>query len=538
MENSTNSQNAGDSGRRRSGKAGARLPAESASARMFRDVLESIPVRVFWKDLDGRYLGCNRLFASDAGRADSESLIGQDDYDMGWAEQAPLYRADDQRVVESGMPKLNYEEPQTAPDGRTIWLRTSKIPLRNERGRIYGVLGVYEDITEQKRAELELRESEKRFDQIARQSRTYVWEVDPDGLYTYASSVVEDILGYRPDEIVGKMYYYDFHPPEGREAFKELTLAAIRKLQTFKDFENVTLSRTGQPIWVSTNGFPLLNPDGTLRAYRGSDLDINQRKKEQAEYLQSQKQAEERMREANSRLQAAAGDLARSNRDLEQMAFIAAHDLKEPLRMVTSFMDLLQSSCGEALDEKGRECVTYAMEGGMRMQNLVEDLLRYARAGRSKVSRPTNLDDVLDTVCLNLKRALEESNATVTRDPMPTILGNPEEMAQLLQNLIGNAIKFRGDRKPEIHVGAQLREQHWLLSVRDNGMGFDPHYAERIFVIFQRLHTREQYSGTGIGLAICKKIVEQHGGQIWAESAPGQGSTFFFTIPDPTRVNP
>ncbi len=503
----------------------------SSSSRMFRDVLESIPVRVFWKDLDGRFLGCNRLFAADAGRPGPESIIGEDDYAMGWAAQAPLYRADDRRVIESGIPKLNYEEPQTAPDGRMVWLRTSKIPLRNGHGRIYGILGVYEDITERKRAEIELRESEKRFDQIARQSRTYVWEVDADGLYTFVSSVVEDLLGYRPDEIVGKMHFYDFHPPEGRAAFKENTLAVIRQLGSFKDFENITLSRDGRPVWVSTNGFPVLNPDGTLRAYRGSDLDITLRKKEHAEHLQSQMQAEERLREANSRLKAAAEELARSNRDLEQMAFVAAHDLKEPLRMVTSFMDLLQSTCGKALDERGRECVAYAMEGGTRMQNLVEDLLRFAQVGRNTVFKPTDLENVLNTVCLNLKRSLEEADATVTHDPLPEIQGNPEEMSQLLQNLIGNAVKFRGDRKPEIHIGAQLREGHWLLSVRDNGMGFDPHYAEHIFVIFQRLHTREQYAGTGIGLAICKKIVERHGGTIWTESVPGQGSTFFFSLP-------
>jgi light-regulated signal transduction histidine kinase (bacteriophytochrome) len=147
------------------------------------------------------------------------------------------------------------------------------------------------------------------------------------------------------------------------------------------------------------------------------------------------------------------------------------------------------------------------------------------------VFKPTDLENVLNTVCLNLKRSLEEADATVTHDPLPEIQGNPEEMSQLLQNLIGNAVKFRGDRKPEIHIGAQLREGHWLLSVRDNGMGFDPHYAEHIFVIFQRLHTREQYAGTGIGLAICKKIVERHGGTIWTESVPGQGSTFFFSLP-------
>jgi two-component system sensor histidine kinase/response regulator len=175
MEDNANRQEEGAPARRRKpARAGKRMSEGSASARMFRDVLESIPVRVFWKDLDGRYLGCNHLFAADAGRANPESIIGEDDYAMGWAEQAPLYRADDRRVIESGMPKLNYEEPQTAPDGRTIWLRTSKIPLRNGRGRIYGILGFYEDISERKRAEIDLRESEIRFCERRRENVVFL----------------------------------------------------------------------------------------------------------------------------------------------------------------------------------------------------------------------------------------------------------------------------------------------------------------------------------------------------------------------------
>ena len=203
--------------------------------------------------------------------------------------------------------------------------------------------------------------------------------------------------------------------------------------------------------------------------------------------------------------------------------------------MVTGFMDLLQHSCGETLDAQSLEYIAYAMEGGKRMQTLIDALLQYSRVGRQKIVQPTDLEAVLESVCESLRLCIDEAGATITHDPLPTIPGNPEEMAQLFQNLIGNALKFKGDKKPEIHIGARLEGDHWLMSVRDNGIGIDPKYADRIFVIFQRLHTREKYSGTGIGLAICKKIVERHGGRIWFESAVGEGVTFYFTLPEVAR---
>lgn len=227
-----------------------------------------------------------------------------------------------------------------------------------------------------------------------------------------------------------------------------------------------------------------------------------------------------------------AEDLRRSNRDLEQFAFVAVHDLKEPLRMVTAFLDLLRQRCGEALDAQSLEYISFALEGGMRMQTLIDALLQYARVGLQKIVKPTDLGAVLESVCESLRLLIDESGATITHDPLPTIPGNPEEMAQLFQNLIGNAVKFKGDKKPEIHIGARLQGDRWLMSVRDNGIGIDPKFTDRIFVIFQRLHPREKYPGTGIGLAICRKIVERSGGRIWVESAAGQGATFYFTLPE------
>ena len=200
--------------------------------------------------------------------------------------------------------------------------------------------------------------------------------------------------------------------------------------------------------------------------------------------------------------------------------------------MVTGFMSLLKDRCQGRLDAKSDEYISFATDAASRMQRLIDDLLAYSRAGRGEITDRTEIGDVLDRALKSLTISVKESAAAITHDPLPAITSNPLELAQVFQNLIGNAIKFRGQRTPEIHVGAQRQPGRWLFTVRDNGIGIEREFADRIFMIFQRLHTRDEYPGTGIGLAICKKIVERHGGRIWMESEPGKGSTFCFTIPD------
>ncbi len=228
-----------------------------------------------------------------------------------------------------------------------------------------------------------------------------------------------------------------------------------------------------------------------------------------------------------------AQELARSNADLQHFAYIASHDLQEPLRMVTSYLQLLERRYKEQFDTDAREFIAYAVDGVTRMQGLINALLSYSRVGtRGKPFAPTDCAVILERALTNLKVAIEESNAVVTHDPLPTVMADDVQLTQVFQNLIGNAVKFRGKRTPQVHVGAQRGKGEWIFSVRDNGIGIDPQHFERIFMIFQRLHTQDEYPGAGIGLAVCKKIVERHGGRIWVESLPGQGSTFYFTIPD------
>jgi light-regulated signal transduction histidine kinase (bacteriophytochrome) len=234
-------------------------------------------------------------------------------------------------------------------------------------------------------------------------------------------------------------------------------------------------------------------------------------------------------------LRRTAEELARSNRDLEQFAYVSSHDLREPLRTVTGFVQILEDRYRDQLDARAHEYIGFAVDGARRMQQLIDNLLAYARVGSALSIQPGNARDALDRALDALKGMVGESGAVITTDPMPVVPADATLLCQVFQNLVENAIKFRSADPLRIHVGARRERGGWLFRVTDNGIGMEREHGERIFVIFKRLHSREKYPGTGIGLALCKKIVERHGGRIWVESEPGRGSTFYFTLPDRTE---
>ncbi len=242
---------------------------------------------------------------------------------------------------------------------------------------------------------------------------------------------------------------------------------------------------------------------------------------------------EELVEQRTSELKKITRELEHSNAELRQFAYAASHDLQEPLRTIAGFVKLLEKHYKGRLDERADEFIAYAIDGAKRMQELIKDLLEYSRIGTmDREFKPTDSASILDKVISNLRVAIKEGGAVVTHDYLPVITADATQLGSVFQNLIGNAIKFHSAEAPRVHISAERIEEEWIFSVRDNGIGIDKQYAEKIFVVFQRLHTRNVYPGTGIGLAICKKIVERHGGRIWVESEPGKGSTFYFTVPD------
>ncbi|MBI5096658.1 MAG: hypothetical protein HZB32_03260 [Nitrospirae bacterium] len=236
-------------------------------------------------------------------------------------------------------------------------------------------------------------------------------------------------------------------------------------------------------------------------------------------------------KQAEEGLKQYAAELEKSNKELQNFAYVTSHDLQEPLRMISSYLQLIERRYKERLDEDGHQFIAYAVDGASRLQTMINGLLSYSRVRtQGKPFGPADCESILEQTLINLKVAIEESHAVITHDPLPTVTADGSQLISLFQNLIINAIKFRGDKPPAIHVSALQTDKDWVFSVRDNGIGIAPEYHERIFAIFQRLHGMD-YPGIGIGLSICRRIAERHGGRLWVESMPGTGSTFYFTIP-------
>ena len=267
-------------------------------------------------------------------------------------------------------------------------------------------------------------------------------------------------------------------------------------------------------------------------------LEIDRRTAAQQELQTLNRELEQRVRErtdelqkSNAELRQRESELSRSNAELEQFAYLASHDLQEPLRIISSYCELLQTRYSEKLDDEGIQFLEFAVDGSDRMRSLIDDLLRYSRVGRGEIEqKPVTLADAVDTATASLSAAIAENDATVSYENLPVVSGDAGLLAQVFQNLIGNAIKFRADDPPEIRISASRDNGQWTISVSDNGIGIDPQFAERVFRMFQRLHGRDAYPGNGLGLALCQRIVVRHGGTIWMAPSQTAGTTVCFTL--------
>lgn len=384
--------------------------------------------------------------------------------------------------------------------------------FKSETGEVEGIYAAARDVTERKRTERALQESEDAFRTLAELVPQLVWVCTHDGLGIYFNQRWVDYTGLTLEQSYGNGWYAAFHL-DGKQSALDLWNNTAAIGNTYR-LESRLRSSDGHDRWFLTKGVALTDGAGRVLRWFGTCTDI------------------EDLKRSEEALRIITADLARSNADLEQFAYVASHDLQEPLRMVASFTQLLGQRYKGQLDADADEFIGYAVDGARRMQALVNDLLTYSRVGtRGKEPVAVDFEQVLQMVLTNMQARLEESDGQVTHDPLPIVLGDETQLWQVLQNLVGNALKFHGSEPPRVHVSAQEIKGEWRFSVRDNGIGIEPQYANRIFLVFQRLHSRAEYPGTGLGLAIAKKILERHGGRIWMESEPGKGSTFYFSLP-------
>lgn len=414
---------------------------------------------------------------------------------------------------------VRYDVQVLVRDRRLITIDFMLAPVFDAQGQVEFLIPSGIDITERVRLTRLLATQREQLETILNNVPGIVWEGrghpgDDAHLFDYVSRYAPELLGYTLDEwrTTPGFWRRIIHPEDWDTALSGMN--AILESGEPGTIEFRVVDKDGDLVPVEAHMTALRGPDSELIGACGVLMDITARR--QAE--------EERARSAL--------ELQRSNEELQQFAYVASHDLQEPLRMITSYLQLVERRYAELLDDDGREFIGYAVDGASRMKNLINDLLAYSRVqSHDREFTRVSMMKVYEQAIQNLEVGIEESGAQVTADALPDVMGSENLLTLLMQNLIGNAIKYRGEAAPVVHVGCERRGREWLFSVRDNGIGIASEYLERIFIIFQRLHAKDEYSGTGIGLAMCKKVVERHNGRIWAESTVGEGSTFYFTLP-------
>ena len=416
-----------------------------------------------------------------------------------------------QASVKKGENVLNYEMDALLPSGRMITMFGNANPLFDDKGKVRGCIGVYVDITDLKQAERALNQSKKLLQDIIDGFPSPIFVKDTEGRFLTINKNLEELLGVKNEELIGKTDFdivttelADYYRVNDQKVIEEGKAIAIEEEADLID---------GHHTFIA-NKFPIYDSSGEPYGVGSISIDITERKL-----------LEEKM-------ETTMNELKRSNEELERFAYVSSHDLQEPLRMVTLYSQLLERRYKDSLDSDADDFIEYIVENAKRMKQLIDDLLEYSRVtGQAKEFRNVDLEKILDVVFTDLSVSISENNVKVNHEPLPTVFGDENQLLQVFQNLITNAIKFRGKNSPEINISTEKGQTEWIFSVSDNGIGINPEHQKQIFEVFKRLHTREEYPGTGIGLSIVQKIIIHHSGRIGVESELGKGTTFYFTIP-------
>ena len=459
-------------------------------------------------DIEGRYLNMNRAYANKCGY-EPEEMIGLEWPITVHPDDVEMLMLAYQEMLSSG--KVEVEARGVRKNGSFFYKQLTMVKACDEQGTFNGHHCFMKDITERKLTERALQESESKYRQIVELAEEGIWVIDGNARTTYANRAMARMLGYEELEMFGRSLF-DFMDEQAIQLANDNM--ELRRQGIAQRYEFRLKNQDGKDVWTYMSTSPVMDEKGNLLSSCTLVYNITERKKADRQMLQLTE------------------DLKRSNEELEQFAYVASHDLQEPLRAVTSYTQLLADRYQGNLDEKADKYINYIVDGATRMQQLINDLLAYSRLGtRGQEFEPTDCNAAVQQSLCNLQIAIAEKKAVITCDAMPTVMADESQLVQLFQNLIANSIKFCRQDIPLIDIAARRQENEWLFYVRDNGIGIAPEYADRIFIIFGRLHGRREYSGTGIGLAMCKRIVERHGGRIWVESQEGKGATFYFSIP-------
>ena len=436
-----------------------------------------------------------------------EELIGTDFSD--YFTEPDKARDGYKQVFQEGFVR-NYPLNIQNKNGHTTPVLYNASVYRDEDGEVIGVFAAARDITERKKAGRELKLAVKYNRSLIDASLDPLVTIGPDGKITDVNNSTEAVTGYSREQIIGTDFSDYFTEPEmAKEGYQKVFREGF-----VRDYELKIKHKNGHITPVLYNASVYHDDNGEVIGVFAAARDITERKK------------------AEEMLKLNISELARSNAELEQFAYVSSHDLQEPLRMIGSYLQLLERRYQGQLDDKADKYIHFAVDGAARMQHLINDLLEFSRVTtRAKELEVTDVESVYNQVLINLEVSIKENNVVITHDPLPVVMADDIQLTQVFQNLISNAIKFRGEDDPKIHIGVVRKSDQWLFSVLDNGIGIDSKHKDRIFEVFKRLHKRRDYPGTGIGLSICKKIIERHGGNIWVESELGYGSVFYFTLP-------
>lgn len=473
------------------------------SEEKLRLVFESMGEGMIIGDLQGTILLPNEAAVRIAGYERKEEVIGRNIFEFLPVAIHERAFEDMRMVLETGRSGI-LEYKLLRKDGSKVDIEGNATVVMDAEGNRTGTITLIRDVTEKKRARRKLQESEQRWRTLLNNSPDNILSVDRGGTIQFIN---RPVLGLSAEEMVGTSIFHYIGPGQ-RETYRN------RLEQAFRTGEVISLEVEGRDnSWFMTRFVPIVTERDEVVFVMIIATDITER---------------ERMAKVLIRK---TEELERTNRELEQFAYVASHDLQEPVRMVASYLQLIVRRYRGRLDDEGEEFIGFATQGAIRLQAMVKDLLVYSRVGTKGMRfASTDTDEIVDQALSDLETEIRESGAILTRDPLPEIVVDRSQCILLFRHLIGNAIKFRNEGTPQIHISAKRGGREWIFSVKDNGIGIEPQYVERIFQVFQRLHGGT-YPGTGIGLAVCKRIIERHEGEIWVESEIGKGATFYFTIP-------